>query len=169
MVLVTGGSRSGKSRFAEGIARSYGAPLLYLATGSAGDEEMRERIAQHRSRRGEEWRTVEEPLFPASVMGGEGAEQAVLLDCVTLWVANLLHELGDPAAVLAEVERFIRTISSLERPLVLVTNEVGMGIVPDNPLARAFRDLAGRVNELLADAADEVYVVFSGLPLKLKG
>ncbi|HEY6874069.1 MAG TPA: bifunctional adenosylcobinamide kinase/adenosylcobinamide-phosphate guanylyltransferase [Geobacteraceae bacterium] len=168
-IFITGGARSGKSRLAEKLAAGYGAPLGYIATGRAGDAEMAQRIDRHRARRGPAWRTIEEPLDLAGALGEnqEGCA-ALLVDCVTLWLTNLLLKQGD-AAALAEVEGLIRLFPGLKTPLILVSNEVGMGIVPENGLARTFRDLAGEANELLARAADEVYVMFSGLPLKLKG
>jgi len=169
-IFITGGARSGKSRLAEELAHEYGAPLGYLATGRAGDAEMAERIARHQARRGPAWRTIEEPLdLAGGIRALEGNVNAVLVDCITLWLANLLMLHGDGAKALDEVKSLIRLVAGLKTPLLLVSNEVGMGIVPENGLARAFRDLAGEANELLAGAADEVYVVFSGLPLKLKG
>ncbi|MCM2359561.1 MAG: bifunctional adenosylcobinamide kinase/adenosylcobinamide-phosphate guanylyltransferase [Geobacteraceae bacterium] len=169
-IFITGGARSGKSRLAEELALGYGAPLGYIATGRAGDAEMTERIARHRARRGPAWRTIEEPTdLATAIRGNEGSCKALLVDCVTLWLTNLLLQQGDAAPVLREVEALAHLFPTLGTPLILVSNEVGMGIVPDNGLARAFRDLAGEANELLAAAADEVYVMFSGLPLKLKG
>ncbi len=170
VTFITGGARSGKSRLAEELALAHGGPLLYLATGSGGDGEMAERIRRHRERRGEAWQTIEEPLDLAGVLAGhDGHFRAVLVDCVTLWLTNLLFHHGEhPGTVLAEVRRLAELFPALQTPLVLVTNEVGMGIVPDNRLARTFRDLAGEANEILAAAADEVYAVFSGLPLRLK-
>jgi len=171
VILITGGARSGKSRLAEKLALDYGEPLLYVATGSPCDGEMTERIRRHRERRGDAWQTIEEPLALADVLlGHDGYFSATLVDCVTLWVTNILFHHGEnPGEALAEVRRLADLFPSLQSPLILVTNEVGMGIVPDNPLARKFRDLAGEANEILAAAADEAYVVFSGLPLKLKG
>jgi adenosylcobinamide kinase/adenosylcobinamide-phosphate guanylyltransferase len=169
-IFVTGGARSGKSRLAEELAQGYGAPLGYIATGMAGDAEMAERIDRHRARRGPLWRTIEAPLdLAGAVRENQGSCNALLVDCITLWLTNLLLKYGDGALVLREVETLARLIPNLEKPLILVSNEVGMGIVPENGLARTFRDLAGEANELLARAADEVYVTFSGLPLKLKG
>lgn len=169
-IFITGGARSGKSRFAEGLALRYGAPVVYVATGCAGDREMALRIERHRARRGNAWHTVEEPLdLAATISRHQNAGNAVLVDCVTLWLTNLLLTYDDPGRVLAEVETLVKLLPSLDRPLILVSNEVGMGIVPDNPLARTFRDLAGEANERLAAAADEVHVLFSGMPLKLKG
>ena len=170
IIFITGGARSGKSALAEDQARGFGAPLGYLATGSAGDAEMTARIARHRERRGPDWQTMEEPLRVTEVLRGhDGFFRAVLLDCVTLWLSNLLHHYGDSGPALAAVRELAAAFPSLETPLVIVANEVGLGIVPDNPLARTFRDLAGEANGLIAAAADEVYVTFSGLPLKLKG
>jgi adenosylcobinamide kinase/adenosylcobinamide-phosphate guanylyltransferase len=170
IIFITGGARSGKSRLAEEIAQRQGEPLLYVATGQAGDGEMAERIARHRERRGPAWQTIEEPQALAEVLTGhDGYFGAVLVDCVTLWLTNLLLATDDSAAVLAQVRRLTALFGTLQTPVILVSNEVGMGIVPENRLARTFRDLAGEANELIAAAADEVYVMFSGLPLKLKG
>ena len=169
-IFVTGGARSGKSRLAEGLAAGYGAPLGYIATGRAGDAEMAERIARHRARRGPAWRTVEEPEdIAGAISANEGSCNALLVDCVTLWLTNLLLKYDDGARALEEVATLVRLLPELQTPLILVSNEVGMGIVPENALARAFRDLAGEASEMLARAADEVYVMFSGLPMKLKG
>jgi adenosylcobinamide kinase / adenosylcobinamide-phosphate guanylyltransferase len=170
-ILITGGARSGKSRLAEEMAGKRGAPLLYLATGQAGDAEMAARIARHRERRGDAWQTIEEPLDLVGVLAGhDGWFGAVLVDCVTLWLTNLFFHHGEETGpVLAEVWRLAHLLPTLKSPVILVTNEVGMGIVPENALARKFRDLAGEANEILAAAADEVYVTFAGLPLKLKG
>lgn len=171
VILVTGGARSGKSRFAESLALARPPLRGYLATAEPGDAEMVERIARHRGRRGDEWETLEEPLLVGeAIAAADGRFEVVLMDCVTLWMSNLLfHCEGGAAEALARVESFTGSFAGLKTPLVLVTNEVGMGIVPEHPLARAFRDLAGEANELIAAAADEVYVCFSGLPLKLKG
>jgi adenosylcobinamide kinase/adenosylcobinamide-phosphate guanylyltransferase len=170
VVLVTGGARSGKSRLAEQLAEAY-APLRgYLASGQPGDGEMAERIARHRGRRGDDWETVEEPLAVVDALGRiDGCYSVVLFDCVTLWLSNLLFSCpGGAADALEEVRRFTAGFGQRQTPLIIVSNEVGMGIVPEHPLARSFRDLAGEANELIAAAADEVYVTFSGLPLKLK-
>jgi adenosylcobinamide kinase/adenosylcobinamide-phosphate guanylyltransferase len=169
VTFITGGARSGKSRLAESLAQAHGEPLLYVATGSGGDGEMSDRIRRHRQRRGESWQTIEEPVDLAGVLlGHDGYFSATLVDCVTLWLTNMLLATDDREGVLAEVRRTADLFAGLQTPLYLVSNEVGMGIVPDNPLARTFRDLAGEANELLAAAADEAYVLFSGLPLKLK-
>jgi adenosylcobinamide kinase/adenosylcobinamide-phosphate guanylyltransferase len=169
IVFITGGSRSGKSRLAEKMAARHGAPLGYLATAQAGDGEMANRIARHQARRGPDWQTMEEPLQLVEVLRGhDGYFCAILVDCLTLWLSNLMFHHQEPDRVLAEVRQLIASFAGLTTPLIIVSNEVGMGIVPDNPLARAFRDLAGEANELVAAAANEVYVTFSGLPLQLK-
>lgn len=169
IILVTGGSRSGKSRFAEHRAHSFGAPLGYLATAEPRDAEMDQRIIRHRERRGSEWMTLEEPLrLTETLTGHDGYFRAILVDCITLWLSNLIltHEKAPP--VLAAVREFAAAAPKLATPLILVTNEVGMGIVPENRLARTFRDLAGEANELLASMADEVHLVIAGIPLRLK-
>lgn len=170
VIFITGGARSGKSRLAEELAQGYGAPLGYVATGSGGDEEMAARIARHRERRGPDWQTMEEPLALQEVLTGhDGYFRVMLVDCITLWLTNLLLQGEDAAPALAAVKNLTKSFTTLATPLILVSNEVGMGIVPENRLARTFRDLAGEANEILAKAADEVYVMFSGMPLKLKG
>jgi len=169
IIFITGGARSGKSRLAEQLAESFGSPLCYIATGEARDSEMAERIAAHKARRGEKWQTFEEPRNLAEILrGATGKYRAVLVDCITLWLSNLLLHYGTAEPVLEEVQALVEAIKDCATPLIFVSNEVGMGIVPENALARTFRDLAGNANQLLAAAADEVYVTFSGIPLKLK-
>ena len=170
VIFITGGARSGKSRLAEELAERFGGPLAYIATCEPRDAEMEERIARHRERRGHAWHTIEEPFALADALRRlDGSFKGMLVDCITLWLTNLLLRSDDPQKVLADVNALIASFPSLQTPLLLVSSEVGMGIVPENSLARTFRDLAGEANELLAKAADEVYVMFSGLPLKLKG
>jgi len=169
IILVTGGARSGKSRFAERLALTFGTPLGYLATCESLDTEMDERVERHRKRRGLEWMTIEEPLSLTEMLAAnDGRFRAVLVDCVTLWLSNLLLAHEKPERVMATVRELVEAAPKFVTPLIFVTNEVGMGIVPENRLARVFRDLAGEANELLATAADEVHVVFAGLPLRLK-
>ena len=169
VIFITGGARSGKSRLAEQIASRFSAPLGYLATGAAGDGEMAERIVRHRQRRGDAWITIEEPMELAGALReNDGRFGAVLVDCVTLWLTNHLLACDDPARCLERVKELTLAFPLLTTPVILVSNEVGMGIVPENRLARQFRDLAGEANEMIAAAADEVYVTFSGLPLRLK-
>jgi adenosylcobinamide kinase/adenosylcobinamide-phosphate guanylyltransferase len=168
-IFITGGARSGKSRLAERLAENEGKPLCYIATGQPADTEMAERIAAHKARRGEKWSTVEEPvLLTEALKTADGRFRAIMVDCITLWLTNLLLAHEDADRTLEEVGKLAELLPELTTPLILVSNEVGMGIVPDNPLARTFRDLAGRANEILAAAADEVYVTISGIPLRLK-
>ena len=164
--LVLGGARSGKSAFAERLARAEGGDAIYVATATAGDEEMRARIAHHRDRRGEGWRTVEEPLALAEVIRREAAGGgAVLVDCLTLWLSNLMHAGRD---VEAETAGLIAALDGAGGPVVLVSNEVGMGLVPDTSLGRRFRDAQGRLNQAVAAAVPRVVFVAAGLPLELK-
>ncbi|HWI41238.1 MAG TPA: bifunctional adenosylcobinamide kinase/adenosylcobinamide-phosphate guanylyltransferase [Verrucomicrobiae bacterium] len=171
-VLITGGARSGKSRIAEDLAEACGPPLGYIATAAPGDAEMAQRIARHRDRRGDRWRTFEEQYDLAGTIVAAGpACGALLVDCITLWLSNLLlrGDTPDVDDVLREVRGLASLLPRLQTPLFLVTSEVGMGIVPDNRLARLFGDLAGEANQILAAAADEVYLAVSGIPLKIKG
>jgi adenosylcobinamide kinase/adenosylcobinamide-phosphate guanylyltransferase len=164
--LVLGGARSGKSTFAERLVRESGLSPVYVATGQAFDGEMRERISLHRERRGAEWRTIEEPLDLRAVLLAEASPaNAVLVDCLTLWTTNLMMAEADVAKAFDELAA---ALSLLEGPVVFVSNEVGLGIVPDNAMARAFRDHAGRINQMVAAAARQVYFIAAGLPLVLK-
>jgi adenosylcobinamide kinase/adenosylcobinamide-phosphate guanylyltransferase len=170
MLLVLGGARSGKSRYAEVRVRELGkGRCAYFATAEPFDDEMRERIARHRERRGGDFFTVEAPhdLEPAIARELAGAP-AGLVDCITVWLSNRMLAGAGDAALLDETDRLIATARAQPRPLVLVANEVGFGIVPDNALARRFRDVAGLVNQKLAAAVDEVQLVVAGLPLRLR-
>ena len=166
-VLVLGGARSGKSAFALSLAGKL-APRggrLFLATAEAGDEEMAARIAAHRAGRGPDWQTLEEPLDLAGALAEAREGRVILIDCLTLWLSNLLAAGRDFEA---ESARLIAALEGAPGHVVLVANEVGLGIVPENPLARRFRDLAGSLNQGLAGLADEVYFLAAGLPIKLK-
>ena len=166
VTLVLGGARSGKSAHAEALIERAGRAPVYLATATAGDAEMEARIAAHRARRGPRWTTVETPLDLLPALCRHAApEAAVLVDCLTLWLANLMAAGRDVAA---EGEALVAGLAGLAGPVVLVANEVGQGIVPGDPLARAFRDHAGRLNQAVAAAADRVTLVVAGLPLALK-
>lgn len=165
-LFVLGGARSGKSRYAQARAEAAGANPVFVATAEAFDDEMRERIARHRADRDMRWTTVEAPReLPAAIdaVNGEGA--VVLVDCLTLWVSNLL--LAD-ANIARAGQQLCDAIGRFEGTLILVANEVGLGIVPDNALARAFRDAAGQLNQSVAATAAEVVLVTASLPLTLK-
>ena len=165
-VLVLGGARSGKSAYAERLVVDSAPTALYLATATAGDGEMAERIAQHRARRGETWQTVEEPLDLGGALAALARpDRPILVDCLTLWLSNLML---DGADIDAETARLAALLPRLAGPVVFVSNEVGLGIVPDNALARAFRDHAGRLNQAVAAAADAVFFIAAGLPLQMK-
>jgi len=164
ITLILGGARSGKTTHALAAAEASGRGLVMIATAEALDAEMEERIARHRAERGPRWRTIEAPLDLASALAQVSADETAVVDCLTLWVSNLMHADRD---LEAETARLIAALPG--RDLVLVSNEVGLGIVPDNALARRFRDAAGRLNQQVAAAADRVVFVAAGLPLTLKG
>ncbi len=171
IILVTGGQRSGKSEMAEGLALSRSDSPVYLATATVapGDTEMERRVAAHKARRGPRWSAIEEPLTPA-VHASRLAGRTVLVDCLTLWATNLFFAHGDDDTLAAEA--FATELQALAAipgiDLILVTNEIGMGGISPNPLQRRFTDLQGRVNRLAAEMADEVYLMISGIPVKIK-
>lgn len=165
LTLVLGGARSGKSRYAEGLLAGMPAPWIYLATGQAWDEEMRARVAEHRARRTGGWQTIEVPVALADALDDAG-DRPVLVDCLTLWLTNLL--LGDHDVEQA-VSRLMAALGRRQAATVLVGSEVGMGIVPENALARRFRDEAGLLHQRIATIADRVVLVVAGLPLVVKG
>lgn len=166
LTLVTGGARSGKSTWAEGLAVQFRRPRRYIATAQAFDTEMADRIAHHRAQRGADWLTIEAPLDLCGALAAAQPEEVVLVDCLTLWLTNHLLAGHDLAA---ESDALLHALPHCAAPLILVTNEVGWGIVPDNALARAFRDEQGRLNQRLAAASGLVVAVLCGLPLALKG
>lgn len=183
LILVTGGSRSGKSGFALSLAEGRAAPRVFLATAQAFDEEMESRIAAHRRARPASWGLVEEPIeVPRALRRARESAPTVLLDCVTLWMSNLLladESFGEREAARAAAELVAAARESAagggaeaggggDVAVIIVTNEVGSGVVPDNTLARRFRDCAGRANQLIAQAADEVYFLVSGIPVRVK-
>jgi adenosylcobinamide kinase / adenosylcobinamide-phosphate guanylyltransferase len=166
LVLILGGARSGKSRHAERLVLKSGLMPVYVATAEALDDEMAARIAEHRARRGDHWRTVEEALDLVGALARECAPgRAVLVDCLTLWLTNLMVR---ERLVEIENERLIAALPGLPGPLVLVSNEVGQGIVPADPMARAFIDHAGRLHQRIAEVADAVVLMTAGLPQRLK-
>lgn len=169
IILVTGGCRSGKSSFALEYAVRHYLKRTYLATCEPLDEEMSERIRHHKEVRGPEWRTVEEPLCVDEAVRKESAgTEVILLDCLTMWVSNMLVRDFRPEEVFDAVERLVMEMKNANCSLILVTNEVGAGIVPDNNLARLFRDIAGAVNQKIALHSDEVYLTVAGIPVKIK-
>ncbi|MGY4478246.1 bifunctional adenosylcobinamide kinase/adenosylcobinamide-phosphate guanylyltransferase [Bradyrhizobium sp. USDA 3364] len=165
VILITGGARSGKSRRAELRARGFPGQPVYVATAEALDAEMDERIAKHRARRGNDWIEREVPLDLVDVLSATDGGGARLVDCLTLWLSNLLHAERDWSR---EVTLLADALPRQRSPVIFVTNEVGLGIVPDNALARTFRDAAGLMNQMIAGVADEVEFVVAGLPMKLK-
>ena len=169
IVFVTGGARSGKSNFAQTLVEGWTGPLLYVATGEARDQEMRDRIEKHQLDRGPRWETCEEPVELSAALERGRNFGGVLLDCLTLWTSNLLELCGsDDSALEQRVGAFLSALERFPGRLCVVTNEVGLGIVPDNALARRFRDLAGKINQSVASRATRAHWVVSGLPLRLK-
>ena len=165
--LVLGGARSGKSALAEKLVRDSGLERIYVATAEAGDGEMRERIAHHRERRGADWRTVEAPLQLAETISREaGKGRIVLVDCLTLWLNNLMFR---KINIETAIENLETALVGREAPTVLVSNETGFGIVPDNAEARRFRDLQGRLNQRIAAMAGRVVLMVAGIPMLVKG
>ena len=164
--LVLGGARSGKSAFAENLLRDSGLARIYLATATAGDDEMKARVAQHRAQRGEGWTTIEEPLALVDALTREATRgRAVLVDCLTLWLSNLMLAGRDPEI---ESRRLTRFLGVAKYPVIFVSNEVGLGLVPETPLGRRFRDAQGRLNQLVAACVPNVVFIAAGLPLWLK-
>ena len=166
VTLVLGGARSGKSAFAEALAQRSRGRYVYVATAERVDDEMADRIEMHRARRGSRWRTVEVPIELAEAIRRENApEVCLLVDCLTVWLGNLVHHGHD---VDTARDALLGALVAASGPVVLVANEVGLGIVPDNAMARAFRDHAGRLNQALAAIAGSVYFVVAGLPMTLE-
>ncbi len=184
-ILILGGARSGKSRFAQQMANGLGGEVLFVATGQPLDEEMASRIEEHKRIRPRNWRTLEIDVQVGQTLEGQiGDAEIVLLDCVTLLVSNLMTKAGgEPSChcerseaiseaekqVMAEVKGLIECIDKHKGTFIVVSNEVGLGLVPENKLGRVYRDLLGRANQLLAQHANEVYFMLSGIPVKIKG
>jgi adenosylcobinamide kinase / adenosylcobinamide-phosphate guanylyltransferase len=165
-LLVLGGARSGKSAYAQRLAETFAAERLYLATAEAGDEEMAARIARHRTDRGEGWATLEEPIEVARALRAEARPgRVVVVDCLTLWLTNVMLAGRDAGQAVAGL---VQAIGALAGPAILVSNEVGLGIVPEHSLGREFRDWQGRANREVAGACDAAVFIAAGLPLQLK-
>ena len=165
LTLVLGGARSGKSRHAEALVTALPRPWLYIATGEPRDNEMAARIAEHRARRVADWQTIEAPRDLAAALAAVPAGAAVLIDCLTLWLTNVMLA---GLEVEAEIIRLEQALAGRTGPVILVANEVGLGIVPENALARRFRDVAGRLNQRLAQLADRVVLLVAGIPMQVK-
>jgi adenosylcobinamide kinase/adenosylcobinamide-phosphate guanylyltransferase len=167
VVLVLGGVRSGKSRYAQELA-ARGKQVAFIATAEAGDDEMRQRIARHRDERPANWTTIEAPLaLEEALLEAARSSDTVLVDCLTVWTANVMQR-ESYNDVLAHADRLAGVLRGINRSVILVSNEVGSGIVPDNEMGRAYRDLLGAVNQRVAAAADEVILLVAGCPLVIK-
>ena len=167
ITFILGGARSGKSRRAQSLAEAIDGQHIFIATAEAMDAEMAERIARHKADRGEHWRTVEAPLNLAAVISEHANDKTVgLVDCLTLWLSNLLHYERD---IESETAALCETLASVRSPLFIVSNETGLGLAPDNALGRRFRDAQGRLNQQIAAIADYVEFMAAGLPMRLKG
>jgi adenosylcobinamide kinase/adenosylcobinamide-phosphate guanylyltransferase len=166
LTLVLGGARSGKSRYAEAITMASPQPWIYIATAEPFDDEMLARIAEHRSRRGDEWQTVDAPTDLAGAIEDAPRDHTVLVDCLTLWLNNLMFR---KINIEMAIENLEAALAEREAPTVLVSNEVGFGIVPDNAEARRFRDLQGRLNQRIAAMAGRVVLMVAGIPMFVKG
>ena len=177
LIFITGGVRSGKSNFAEKMAVDLGKSVAYLATAQPLDEEMAFRIEKHREKRLNTWETYEEPIKVRELVSRLGLEkEAILIDCLTLLTSNLLlrkeDKVEDPEwqeEILLEIEKLAEISFRVPAQVIIVSNEVGMGLIPDNTLGRVYRDILGRANSIIADKADEVFLMVSGIPLKIKG
>ena len=182
-ILVTGGARSGKSSFSEGLAKNYGEKVLYIATAIAFDSEMKDRIEKHKESRSKEWLTIEAFKDIDKIIHKYGDEyNCFLLDCITVMVTNQMLEYFNYDMEYVRIEDYNRAEESIKNQIgnmleaiskspadtILVSNEVGWGIVPENPVARAFRDISGRINQIIGQKADEVYLTVSGIPVKIK-
>ncbi|WPJ94612.1 bifunctional adenosylcobinamide kinase/adenosylcobinamide-phosphate guanylyltransferase [Coraliomargarita algicola] len=170
VVFVTGGCRSGKSRYAESLCTAVPGPRAYIATAEIFDEEMRERVRLHRAQRGDAFDTIEAPIdLAAALCGVPAGTTVVMVDCLTVWLGNLMHHLSDFDEDCPVIVDFLQALGEVSCQVVLVSNELGMGIVPEHAMSRRFRDVAGRLNQRVAAIADEAYLTVSGLPIKLKG
>ena len=174
-ILIIGGARSGKSYFAQELARHESQPVLFVATAEAGDDEMRQRIEEHKKARPDEWVTLETTTHVGrQILEKAGITKTVILDCITLLVNNVFLKCSELDAasiekeVMAEIDEVVRCIGQVEANFIIVTNEVGLGLVPANKMGRLYRDALGRANQVLASHADEVYLMVAGMPLLIK-
>lgn len=177
LIFITGGARSGKSNFAEKMTISLGKSVAYLATGQPLDKEMAFRIKKHKNKRSTEWETYEEPFEISELVSRLGVKkEVIIIDCLTLLASNLLLRKEDKVEdskwqeeILLEIEKLTEISYKVPAQVIIVSNEVGMGLVPENPLGRVYRDILGRANSIIANKADEVFMMVSGIPLKIKG
>jgi adenosyl cobinamide kinase/adenosyl cobinamide phosphate guanylyltransferase len=167
LVLLIGGARAGKSTLALELARKWAGGVVFIATAEARDDEMTARIAAHRAQRPEEWKTIEEPVELVTALEALADDEHAIVDCLTIWVANLLERGRSEDEILVEAERIAELAASRQAPVTVVTNEVGLGVVPATPLGRAYRDLLGAVNRACAERASDVYLVVAGRALAL--
>jgi len=169
LILVTGGVRSGKSAYAQKIAEASGAKVFYIATAQALDGEMKKRIKSHRRSRAKSWVTIEEPVHLAGAINAlPSGKKTIILDCLTLFISNLIHNGRSDPQICADVKDLVKALRKKSELSIVVTNEVGSGIVPDNKLARMFRDLQGAINQITAKEADRVCLLVSGIPVQIK-
>lgn len=168
IIFVIGGARSGKSRFAAEIAKKSKCKTAFIATCEALDNEMKKRISLHKKNRPSSWRTIDEPLDLFSAVKKAKNADCIIIDCLTLWVSNLMLKNKTEPAIIKEINSITGHLKKIPGKSIIVSNEVGLGIVPDNKLARDFRDIAGRLNQLFAEKADQVFMMHAGIPLQLK-
>ena len=168
-IFITGGRRSGKSAYALELAESMGEKRLYVATAEALDDEMKERIARHREERGDNWDTAEEPIDIVNILDHSKKYNVILIDCLTLWLCNIMHN-GEPddETIMKHIHSLADSCTSSNTDVIAVTNELGLGVIPGDPLSRRFTDLAGIMNQRMAAAADRVVMTVSGIPLTIK-
>ncbi len=177
LILITGGVRSGKSSFAEKLAAKLGEKIVFIATAQALDEEMEDRITQHRANRPFHWKTYEEPYQVAQVIQQVGqSTEVVLVDCLTLLISNLMQDYREGSSnedlahkIIRKIEKIIQESLKCQATIIIVSNEVGLGLVPANPMGRFFRDMLGKANQLIAAQSNRVYLMVSGIPLLIKG
>ena len=168
-IFILGGARSGKSAYALNLAKERSRKVIYIATAEAGDSEMRSRISKHKAFRPRYWKTIEEPLdLIAALKKHKHKYQVIIIDCLTLYLSNLMHKGLTRAAVIKKIKDTTGYIKAMRESVIVISNEVGLGIVPENRLAREFRDIAGLTNQIMARAADEAVFIQAGIPLKLK-
>ncbi|HBU08149.1 MAG TPA: bifunctional adenosylcobinamide kinase/adenosylcobinamide-phosphate guanylyltransferase [Candidatus Omnitrophica bacterium] len=168
-IFILGGARSGKSAYALNLAKEKSRKVLYIATAEAGDSEMKSRISKHKASRPRYWKTIEEPLdLIAALKKHKHKYEVIIIDCLTLYLSNLMHKGLTQGAVIKRIKDAAAYIKAMRESVVVISNEVGLGIVPENKLAREFRDIAGLANQIMAKAADEAVFIQAGIPLKLK-